>query len=120
MPTKKKRRRTTKHPRMWRQGDVIIVEADETAITPSHQEVPRENGGVVLAHGEVTGHTHQLRDPGVCLLRAEGVHDGILRIMDEMASLVHEEHSTIELPRGTYVCRIQREYHPQEIRRVVD
>ena len=43
-----------------------------------------------------------------------------LEVTAERATLVHQEHAAIELPKGTYRVWIQREYSPEEIRRVVD
>jgi hypothetical protein len=43
-----------------------------------------------------------------------------LEVLAETATIVHEEHGPVTLPRGGYEVRIQREYSPQEIRRVVD
>lgn len=103
-----------------RQGDVLIIDPGEpVAVTESHRVVPREDGGVVLAYGEVTGHRHQFRDPGVCLLRAEGVHDAVLRVTDDVATMLHEEHAPVCIPRGDYIARIQREYVPGELPRDV-
>lgn len=92
-----------------RQGDVLIRRIDrEPAATT---EIPREGGRVVLAHGEVTGHAHAFRDPGVCSLRAEGVHYDILRVTEGItAELAHEEHTHHQVAGGTYEIRIQQEW----------
>jgi hypothetical protein len=103
---------------MVRQGDVALVRV-ETA-PKGATEVPRENGGVVLAHGEATGHVHQFRDPGVCMLRREGVSAAVVSIVDAEALLVHEEHATIPVPPGHYEVRRQVEYTPEELRNVAD
>lgn len=106
-----------------RQGDVAIV-AMRTLPTTT-DEIPREDGAVVVAHGEVTGHRHQIRDPGVCMLRAEGTHDRVLTFARE-ALLVHEEHGTIPLGAGSplgdgpKIARIQVEYSEEDIRQVQD
>lgn len=102
-----------------RQGDVLIWSDGKPIAAMS--EIPREAGAVVLAHGEVTGHKHQIRDPGVCHLRAEGTHPyTVLRVTDDVVSLVHEEHATITIPRGDYFCLIQEEYAPEDYRNVLD
>jgi hypothetical protein len=95
---------------MIRQGDVLVMRATMGKITKAHVEEPRAaDGSVVLAHGEVTGHRHRLTDPGVCLLRAEGVSDRMMTA-SAVSTLRHEEHDAIEIGAGTYVVRIQREY----------
>jgi hypothetical protein len=93
-----------------RQGDVFLRRVDGP-VPPGAAEVPRDNGRVVLAYGEVTGHAHAIRDPGVCLLRAEGVAFDLLRVAEgTLARLTHEEHGAITVGPGLYEKRIQREY----------
>ena len=93
-----------------RQGDVLLLRRDDT-IPANAAELPREQGDVILAHGEVTGHAHRISDPGVCLLRAEGVAFDLLRVSEGViAKLTHEEHATITVGPGVYERRLQREY----------
>lgn len=95
---------------MIRQGDVLLVRVDRQ-VPDNAVEVPRDAGRVVLAYGEVTGHAHAIHDPGVCLLRAEGVAFDLLRVNEGvLAQLVHEEHGMITVGPGLYERRIQREY----------
>lgn len=110
----------------WRQGDVCIVPLEElgrkvefAALTP----VERDNGRVVLAYGEVTGHAHAIHAPDVALFapgEATVLAERYLRVGQAGAVLVHEEHAPIELPAGDYEIRHQREYSPEEIQRVLD
>lgn len=120
-----------------RQGDVLIMAADlpfamreikATGKDPAQfQEVPRDAGRVVLAYGEVTGHSHAISAPDVMLfadvdaiLRSDRVNDRtggavvrdrVLRVKSEApAPLCHEEHRTLELTPGDKVVRVQREY----------
>jgi len=96
--------------KMYRQGDVMIVAIGSIPATAT-AEVPRDNGRIVLAYGEVTGHAHAIHDGGVTLLTAPDTEDRFLRIMDASGvELQHEEHATITLPPGDYLVRIQREY----------
>lgn len=99
----------------WRQGDVFIITAAEADI-PADAAVQRP----VLAEGEVTGHSHRLEDPlagQVLRSRSGGL---FLKITDGPAQVIHDEHGPITLPAGQYRIRIQREYHPKEIRQVID
>ena len=73
----------------------------------------------VLAEGEVTGHAHRLQDPASGHVFSVG-SELYLEVLGETATVVHEEHGPITVPRGNYMVRIQREYSPREIRRVVD
>lgn len=43
-----------------------------------------------------------------------------LQVIAPTATVVHEEHRPITLPRGTYCVWMQREYTPREIRAVID
>ena len=92
-----------------RQGDVLVLRRD--SIPAIATEKPHDPRGVVLAEGEVTGHHHRIKDPGVCALRAEGVHWDMLRVTDGIIGrLQHEEHAEIAIGAGAYEVRIQREY----------
>jgi hypothetical protein len=105
--------RTSQRPAIWRQGDVFIIAVNNL---PQLGRVERRP---VLAEGEVTGHTHSLEDPAagqVFAVRGELYLD----VVADSATIVHEEHSPVTVPRGGYSVRIQREYSPKEIRQVVD
>jgi len=118
---------------MFRQGDVLIVRMNDLDVSKL-EKVERETGDVVLAHGEATGHKHRIRVPFVDLYERENgppiVSERILHvravsanageISDRIAKLLHEEHSTIEIPAGTYRVIRQREYTPEAIRMVAD
>jgi hypothetical protein len=56
---------------MYRQGDVLIVPVAKLPAKSKLTEVPREEGRVVLAHGEVTGHSHAFARGGVEMYRTE-------------------------------------------------
>jgi hypothetical protein len=73
----------------------------------------------VLAEGEATGHAHRIADPGTAQVFS-GAAGLFLQVTSESATIIHDEHAPVIVPRGCYEIRIQREYHPKEIRRVVD
>ena len=97
---------------MWRHGDVLI---DKAKVPKAAVARPRP----ILAEGELTGHAHRIADPRTAVLLE---HDGTryLRVTAKTATVVHEEHAPIELPRGEYRVWRQREYTPQVIRIVRD
>lgn len=102
---------------MFRQGDVLIMRDDSVDLRKG-QKLEREQGRVVLAHGEATGHAHAIADQTADLYAInEQVY---LRVKGEGAALRHEEHDTINLPPGKYIVRRQREYTPEDIRYVAD
>jgi hypothetical protein len=111
-----------------RQGDVFLLRTEKK---PSKKavEVPTDEGEIVLAHGEVTGHAHKVRDPGVCMLRAEGAAYDLLRVTEEGCMLRHElpgggqaDHDPIPVGGGTFEVRIQQQwdYLAEMSRAVVD
>jgi hypothetical protein len=95
-----------------RQGDIALIKVDSA---DHGDELPLENGHVVLAHGEATGHKHQFAEPYVKLYATKTkTADRILKIEGNVAYLKHEEHSHIAVPPGTYIVRRQREWTDAE------
>lgn len=102
---------------MYRQGDVLIIPVDSV---PSNTEtVPRDQGRIVLAYGEVTGHAHAIVAPYAALV-AKGAERFLTVKGTKAAFLRHEEHREIRLPPGNYQIIRQREYTPEEVRNVAD
>jgi len=106
-------KRTAKTAGLWRQGNVFLIANSDLPKTGRQERRP------VLAEGEVTGHAHRLQDPASGRVFSVG-SNLYLEVLAESATIVHEEHGPVTLPRGGYAIRIQREYSPQEIRQVVD
>lgn len=108
---------------MYRQGDVLIVPLDESAVPPhvaDAEQEPRDGRGrMVLALGEVTGHAHAVLGPGR-LVREPGVFGPLLLHLPDGGRVVHEEHAAIPLPKGWYRVVRQREYLPGAVRIVAD
>jgi len=98
---------------MWRQGDVFIQACPQ--VPPEAKKLPH----CILAKGELTGHAHRVEESGAAVLFEFGGSQ-YLDVKAAQATVAHEEHGPIVLPRGTYRVWIQREYSPEEIRRVVD
>jgi hypothetical protein len=102
-----------REPAMWRHGDVLIQSCD--SVPQDAKRLPH----CTLAKGELTGHAHRIQEPGAAALYESG-DQRYLAVIAERASLIHQEHAPITLPRGVYRVWIQREYTPREIRRVLD
>jgi hypothetical protein len=115
----------------YRQGDVLLIAVSQDDVPTNTKEIRRDHGKAILAHGEVTGHHHAILDPDAELVGVPG--DGQkLVTADQAASLyllvhgtspvalTHQEHATITIDPGTYRVVRQREYTPEQIRRVVD
>lgn len=105
----------------FRQGDVLVIRDDEIA---KGDEVQAEQGRVILAHGEATGHAHALVAPPKQTTRPRLYlvpnSDDRALVVKRTTSLAHEEHSHIELSPGAYRVRRQKEYSAREIRNVAD
>jgi hypothetical protein len=118
-------------PTQYRQGDVLIERVDSLPKLTGKPKI--ENGRVILAHGEVTGHAHEIESPQLASLRemkeavrllgdtdgAEAMTQAGLMLTQD-TGVIHQEHARIALPSGTYVVRRQREYSPEAIRNVAD
>jgi len=98
---------------LYRHGDLLVQNIDE--IPGDVRPVQH----LVLAEGELTGHSHRISEKGAARLY-QSFSGLYLHITEEMATLIHQEHGPIELPRGLYRVWQQREYSPQEIRFVRD
>jgi hypothetical protein len=93
-----------------RQGDVILV--------PVLEIEGQKLSHLTLAEGEVTGHKHRISDGQAELFEKDGTL--YLRVFSDVATLTHEEHHAIQIPQGSWLVRIQREYEPQGWRYVAD
>ena len=93
-----------------RQGDVILLPAKTTE--------GQKLSHLTLAEGEVTGHKHRISDGQAELYEKDGTL--YLKVLSETATLTHEEHEAIQIPQGTWMIRIQREYEPEGWRYVAD
>lgn len=116
---KTKTKKTTKKTTIQaRQGDVL-VESVPTVPNGTPNPTPPENGRVVLAHGEVTGHAHAFYEPSVTELFQVTGATGTFLNLKESAPLKHEEHAEIIFPAGSYRVVRQKEYRPKAIPRNV-
>jgi|SRR6516162_3611431 hypothetical protein len=98
---------------MWRQGDVFI--APISSIPKGAKLRP----GGVLVEGEMTGHSHRVADLRTAEV-LETTDNLFLRVLGDTTTIIHQEHGSITLPRGSYRIWGQREYSPEAIRRVLD
>lgn len=109
---------------IYRQGDVLLVPIQTT----SRGKSVHENGRIILAHGEATGHAHEIemaQNGSVVLEQITDQNDSLfgarlLRIEGRTAILKHQEHAPIRIKPGTYKVVRQREYSPTSIRTVAD
>jgi len=111
---------------IYAQGDILIERVSDHCI--SGQCIPPgPDGAQVIAEGEMTGHRHAIydrvamfRDDGLARDIPQGLYIGHVNVEEGVALIVHDEHSPIALPKGTYRVRRQRELDPQSARLVLD
>lgn len=106
--------------RPYRQGDVLLVPVDGIA---DGTEIASNDGRVILAYGEATGHHHSIAShDNVTLFRPDDMPAGsmVLKVEGDAVTLEHQEHSPIEIPPGLYQVVIQVEETPGVIRQVID
>ena len=100
-----------------RQGDVLVlpVEAPTGDLTP----VKRQEGRLILAEGEVTGHAHAISDADTSMAM-DAMEVQFLSVGEPGATLTHEEHAAHTLDPGHHAVIRQVEYSPEALRRVAD
>src|SRR4029079_17776577 len=94
---------------LYRHGDLLVDSID--AIPRGARRLHH----LTLAEGELTGHSHRVAERDAAVL-FESRAELFLSVTAERATLVHQEHGPIALPRGDYHVWRQREYTPREIR----
>lgn len=99
----------------YRQGDVGVLKVE--SLPADVVKISKANSPKVLAHGEKTGHNHRFETNAAVLYKSGD--DTYLEVSKE-SKLLHQEHDAITFEPGVYKIIGQVEYHPQEIRRVVD
>lgn len=97
-----------------RQGDVFLTPATNV---PTGKKVRAKRGRLILARGEATGHHHSVSANTSEMFELDG---RMWLVVNEPTTLDHQEHAPIEVKPGIYWVVRQREYTPQEIRRVKD
>lgn len=98
---------------LYRHGDVLIRRVANLPTAAQKRE------GATLAEGELTGHSHRIQQTNAVQLWAQG-SNLFLEVKEPSATLIHEEHRSIELPQGVYHVWRQREYRPDAYVEVMD
>jgi hypothetical protein len=105
----------------YRQGDILI---EKINAIPENLRVEK---GVVLAHGEATGHAHAISEPAAVKIYSPEAVAGDQQVSSEKfvhltkaSQVQHQEHAVIPLTRGKYRVTRQREYTPGAILNVAD
>jgi hypothetical protein len=98
---------------LYRHGDVLL------ARVPQLPAKAQTKPGVILARGEVTGHSHRILETNHAQMYSFDA-ETYLEIRAPKATLIHEEHRAIVLEQGFYKVWMQREYRPEANRWVED
>lgn len=109
------------------QGDVLCLRIE--GIPEGLRPVERDNGKIVLAYGEVTGHSHAIEAAGATLLESptntevmtlSPMIERYLQVVEDGGvELRHEEHDVHVLEPGCYKIITQREFVPKAAPRPV-
>ena len=115
----------------YQQGDVILLKVTEEEFQAHLKENSHHNkeetlfgarkGLAVIALGEATGHKHavnmkdMLKEVGITMYRPQWKETDVnapiaIDIAGGSVMIDHEEHHSIEVPEGKYICRIVREF----------
>lgn len=100
-----------------RQGDVLLVRRKRPVKLKGEKIAPENDGSIVLAHGEVTGHRHRYTKGSDVELFGGKDAPGTSRILvlrDKLNVLLHEEHAKIELALAENEAEIQYDL-PQQM-----
>lgn len=97
----------------YQQGDVLLKKVSEVEKNIKSSKKVSE---VVLAEGEVTGHSHILSGTDLLVLEDDMID------VQSPSKIVHEEHSSFTIDPGLYKKQIVREYDhfEEEARQVRD
>jgi hypothetical protein len=106
--------------KQYRQGDVLLIRIAKGELPTQCKTVQPQGGRHVLASGEATGHHHSVTASSTTALLAGPNEQMFFLVREGEALLEHQEHDLCKLPKGNYRVIIQREYSPQNIRRVQD
>lgn len=106
---------------IYRQGDVLIIRVN--SIPSDAKPAKRDQGRIILAYGEVTGHSHAIED-----IHVKAFLSGDLLYLDleKKAKVWHEDHNPkdknlpMELPSGKYRVINQMEFRRKELVRNTD
>ena len=99
----------------YQQGDVLIKGI--AALPKGCKQVARENGVIIVAKGENTGHAHVIVADKAVLYELKGE---LYMEVAEPVVITHEEHKAIPIPEGIYqIGRVKERDYLQDMERAV-
>jgi hypothetical protein len=89
----------------YRQGENLFEKID-SAIGYKLEKLNTKT----IREGELTGHKHEIVGNAELWKIENFRNDDMILTADKDIKIVHPEHKTLDLPKGIYRIRIQREY----------
>jgi len=87
----------------YRQGEILLEKIDNATAY-----VLEKLNTKIIREGELTGHKHEIiGDAELWKIRYT---NNMILTADKDIKIIHPEHKTLDLPKGVYRIRIQREY----------
>jgi len=107
---------------IFRQGDILITKVNNIAGKKQEEAYSVIPNSKTVALGELTGHHHTFSEQSQVLLykdkkslssaQQQQEEPTLIEVKSGVAELVHQEHNTILLPKGTYKVTREMEYNP--------
>ena len=97
----------------FRHGDVIIKPITKLAYDNMKKTEVKKLGSTI-ALGEATGHHHTLANNKAQLLMDPKTRVVTAFRTEQQTKLNHQEHDTINIPKGYYTVTFEREHQPLE------
>ena len=100
------------NPLIFRQGDVLLTQLHVDPKLIGYIDKPLQEDKTV-AFGEQTGHSHRFRgNDQVLVYKDPSTNEPDIVVVNEKATLEHQEHLPLEIPPGVYARTIQVEHNP--------
>jgi hypothetical protein len=101
----------------FQQGDLIIKSTEI-----KQKDFGKKLNHLILQKSDVSNHKHQLINGDAILYEGKNKDEFYLNVKSDKIELIHEEHKSINIPKGKYYVYGVREFDPfeDEIRRIRD
>ena len=94
------------YEKAYRQGEILFFKVKKLPASYAYNARPIPNG--VIREGEKEGHEHKVEGGSAQLSLFGDGETGTLKV-DKATTITHPEHKSINLPKGEYVVKVQKE-----------
>lgn len=94
---------------LYQQGDILFFKVSDFEGIEK-KEINSKNGYKVIAEGEASGHFHKVKADYAELYQEKNDPECMLLELLKKSKVVHEEHDSIDLPKGKYVIKRVQDY----------